>query len=116
MTIAEAMAAMYKDKLTCKRTETTIDANGISRESERVIYSAVPCRLSKTSGGVPDHATAPISAQAYTVFTAREVRLKPNDKLTVTHEGEVTVGRCERSMIYDTGCETRMTVKELASQ
>lgn len=112
---AAAASRLYTDTVTAYRTETRKDENGITRESERLIYSAMPCRLSKVSGDAPDKpATFPISEQEYAIFTPREVRFMANDRVEITRAGELYKGRTARSMIYEIGCETRVSIREVA--
>lgn len=113
---AAAAARLYTDTVTAYRTETEKDANGITREEERPIYSAVPCRLSKVSGDAPDKpATFPVSEQEYALFTPREVRFVANDRVEITRAGELYKGRTARSMVYEVGCETRVSIREVAT-
>ena len=112
---AAIAARMYTDTVTVYRSKTTIDpAHGIATEGERVIYASLPCRLSKTSGGAPAYPeTIPRSEQTYTLFTPSEVRLMANDRVEIVHMGDIYKGRAERGMVYEIGCETKISIREI---
>lgn len=111
-----AARTLMTDSVTAYRTETLTDADGITSETERCIYAALPCRLSKDSSSAPDKgAKSPVSDQTYTLYTMPEVRFAANDRVTVTtHMGVTVSGRVGQSMVYDICTETELHIKELA--
>lgn len=112
--LRQAAARLYTDRMTAWRTETHIEGN-IAQEREVCVYADVPCRLSKDSGEAPEHpADFPVQEQTYTLFTAPDVVLMANDRVTVTRAGATYSGRTERSMIYDICAQTRLALRQVA--
>jgi hypothetical protein len=81
---------MYRDKVTVTRQEAAVDEDGADIFATKDVYTDVPCKLSQYGKELQ-------SGQGARAFTMKndlrlcvdpDIKILPNDILTVTHEGQ----------------------------
>lgn len=81
---------MYRDKVTVTRQEAAVDEDGADTYELQDVYKDVPCKLSQYGKELQSgqEARAFTMSNDLRLCVDPDIKILPNDILTITHEGD----------------------------
>ena len=102
---------MYKDTCTISRQMATTDDIGADVYELTAVYSDVPCKLGQnnqsSTNGTETDSTFTLSDRLRLCLSP-EYDVKPNDIISISHEGQLFVMRADTSFKYMTHQEIKL--------
>lgn len=97
---AATLAKLYTDTVDVYRVIKDKDAEGGNTESEKLLYTSIPCRLSKKRLSVTVISEINSSTQEFELFIAPDVDIVQNDKLKVYRDNFTYTFRASQPFLY----------------
>lgn len=97
---AATLAKLYTDTVDVYRVIKDKDAEGGNTESEKLLYTSIPCRLSKKRLSVTVISEINSSIQEFELFIAPDVDIVQNDKLKVYRDNFIYTFRASQPFLY----------------
>lgn len=103
---------MYKDTCTISRQMATTDDIGADVYELTAVYSDVPCRLGQTGQSASTNGTETDStftlSDRLRLCLSPEYDVKPNDIISISHEGQSFIMRADTPFKYMTHQEIKL--------
>lgn len=112
----EILAETYRDKVDISRYTTIKKPNGATSSDFGVVYTDVPCAISKAqNGAVYEEATNNSTSYGMTLFAKPDVDIAIGDTLTVTRfNGKASEFIAGEPMYYESHIEVPIARKVVA--
>lgn len=111
MTEADILASTYDDLCSVYRPCKSLSEDGETEQLQRLVYEALPCSLSRPSGGRRQREQpTPKAGADYTLFVRPEVEIKVSDILEIHQQGRLIKGIAGRGFYYPSHNEIPVTL------
>lgn len=97
---AAVLAKLYTDKVNVYRVVKGKDEEGGNTEEDKILYTSIPCRISKKRLNATIISKINSSYQEFELFVAPDVDILQNDKLIVYRGNLVYTFRASQPFLY----------------